>query len=465
MTSFLSILAKSSGAIDQNLAVDKGNNGDVLISTTTGFSFVSPNTFTPNLSQVLLAGNTATNNINLTGNVSANTFIGNLTGTATTAVNIEGGAGGSIPYQSAANTTALLANGTAGQYLKSLGSTNPPVWDNFPVISPNLSQVLFVGNTATNDINLTGNISATTFIGNLTGIATSATTATTATRATNIAGGSGGSIPYQSAANTTALLANGTAGQVLTSAGTTLAPTWTTPSSGGVSIANTNLLYDDFMSCPVNTATAALNVPKGPMGMAASTTSSFLNQYLGTKIPGRCGIVEMVNPTGIIGQAWDMRNISPYAFDNLAIGASVVPIGLTHKFFADGVYTPQVIQYVGIFSSQSFIFANAASQPPNVFITVNYLSGANGQLNYYVDGVLVTGPITVTMATLTNWYDFGIRRTSSNTFQLLGLFATSGTYSNITSNLFLRCGSYTTANIPQTARIFVDSCNVQLNIR
>jgi hypothetical protein len=51
----------------------------------------------------------------------------------------------------------------------------------------------------------------------------------TATRATNIAGGAGGQIPYQSAANTTTLLANGTAGQVLTSAGTTLAPTWATP--------------------------------------------------------------------------------------------------------------------------------------------------------------------------------------------------------------------------------------------
>ena len=156
MTSFLSILAKSSGAVDQNLAVDKGNNGDVLISTTTGFSFVSANTLTANLSQVLLAGNTATNNINLTGNVSANTFIGNLTGTAnnaTTATNIAGGAGGSIPYQSSANTTALLPNGSNGQYLKSLGSTNPPVWDNFPVVStPTLSQVLIAGNTATNNI-------------------------------------------------------------------------------------------------------------------------------------------------------------------------------------------------------------------------------------------------------------------------------------------------------------------------
>ena len=44
--------------------------------------------------------------------------------------------------------------------------------------------------------------------------------------ATNLAGGAGGQIPYQSAASTTALLANGTTGQVLTSQGTTLAPTW-----------------------------------------------------------------------------------------------------------------------------------------------------------------------------------------------------------------------------------------------
>jgi hypothetical protein len=50
----------------------------------------------------------------------------------------------------------------------------------------------------------------------------------TATRATNIAGGLGGQIPYQSSVNTTALLANGNAGQVLTSQGSTLPPSWKT---------------------------------------------------------------------------------------------------------------------------------------------------------------------------------------------------------------------------------------------
>ncbi len=45
---------------------------------------------------------------------------------------------------------------------------------------------------------------------------------------TNLAGGLGGSIPYQSGVGTTSMLANGTAGQVLQSNGTTLAPSWVT---------------------------------------------------------------------------------------------------------------------------------------------------------------------------------------------------------------------------------------------
>lgn len=47
----------------------------------------------------------------------------------------------------------------------------------------------------------------------------------------SLTGGGAGQIVYHSGANTTAFLAAGTAGQVLTSNGTS-APTWTTPSSG-----------------------------------------------------------------------------------------------------------------------------------------------------------------------------------------------------------------------------------------
>jgi hypothetical protein len=65
---------------------------------------------------------------NATNTLTAGTFSGSVSGTATTATNISGGAGGSIPYQSAASTTALLANGTSGQVLTSQGTTLAPIW-------------------------------------------------------------------------------------------------------------------------------------------------------------------------------------------------------------------------------------------------------------------------------------------------------------------------------------------------
>jgi hypothetical protein len=56
-------------------------------------------------------------------------------------------------------------------------------------------------------------------------------TAGTSTTATNLAGGSNGTIPYQSAAGTTQMLAVGSAGQVLQTNGAG-APTWVTPGGG-----------------------------------------------------------------------------------------------------------------------------------------------------------------------------------------------------------------------------------------
>lgn len=47
------------------------------------------------------------------------------------ALNLSGGSGGSIPYQSSANTTSMLAAGTAGQVLQSNG-TGAPSWVNVP---------------------------------------------------------------------------------------------------------------------------------------------------------------------------------------------------------------------------------------------------------------------------------------------------------------------------------------------
>lgn len=63
-------------------------------------------------------------------------------------------------------------------------------------------------------------------------------TPTNSATATSIAGGSNGTIPYQSAADTTAMLAAGTAGQVLQTNGAA-APTWVTPAGGATVLLST----------------------------------------------------------------------------------------------------------------------------------------------------------------------------------------------------------------------------------
>jgi hypothetical protein len=80
-------------------------------------------------------------------------------------------------------------------------------------------KVLFNGNTAA-----AGTVTANAFVGDGSGL-------TNLPAATNLSGGIGGEIPYQSAAGITTLLANGSAGLVLRSNGTTLAPSWQLPSS------------------------------------------------------------------------------------------------------------------------------------------------------------------------------------------------------------------------------------------
>ena len=103
------------------------------------------------------------------------------------------------------STTGLTLDQTTAQTIGATGTRLTKLW----------AVDITVTNAITGDI--TGN----------------AGTATTATTATNIAGGAEASLPYQSSANTTEMLSNGTNGQVLTSGGTTVAPSWKTPSAGG----------------------------------------------------------------------------------------------------------------------------------------------------------------------------------------------------------------------------------------
>ena len=86
---------------------------------------------------------------------------------------------------------------------------------------------------------------------------TGATLTGTASLATSLAGGSAASVPYQSATGVTAMLANGTAGQVLTSGGTSVAPSWQATSIGEANIATNAVTEDKIASNAVTYAKLA----------------------------------------------------------------------------------------------------------------------------------------------------------------------------------------------------------------
>jgi hypothetical protein len=118
-------------------------------------------------------------------------------------------------------------------------------------------------------------------------------TATTAGKATNIAGGAAGSLPYQSAADTTTFLAVGSNGQVLTLAGGV--PSWATPTTGTVtSVSGTGTVSGISLSGTVTTTgsltlggTLDLSAPPAIGGTTANTvrgttitaTTKFVGPY------------------------------------------------------------------------------------------------------------------------------------------------------------------------------------------
>jgi hypothetical protein len=131
-------------------------------------------------------------------------------------------------------------------------------------------------------------------------ISGNAATATTATKSTNLAGGAAGSLPYQSATDTTAFLAAGTNGQVLTLASGI--PSWATPASGTVtSVSGTGTVSGISLSGTVTTTgnltlggTLDLSSPPAIGGTTANTvrgttitaTTKFVGPYFDAATSG-----------------------------------------------------------------------------------------------------------------------------------------------------------------------------------
>ena len=243
------------------------------------------------------------------GNVTANNFYGTASyattsGIATYASNLKGGAGGQIPYQSAADTTALLANGSVGNLLQSNGGTNAPSWTSPTGLTIGYANTAGISSYATNA-----------------GIATYATDAGIST---HLKGGAGGQIPYQSAADTTALLANGSLGSLLQSNGGTNAPSWASPTGLTIGYANTAGISSYASKAGIATYATDAGISthlKGgaggsiPYQSATDTTALLSNGSAGNLLQSNGGTnaPSWASPTGLtIGYA-NTAGISSYA--------------------------------------------------------------------------------------------------------------------------------------------------------
>jgi len=162
-------------------------------------------------------------------------------GTSAETLRISGGSSGQLIYQSAADTTGFVDSGSAGNILISQGTSAPTFVTtssihvgyadtalNVAVLSSGTAGQLLVsrgrsgvGFTNTNQLHV-----------GTADIAINALTANTSTRSINISGGAVGSIPIQSAPNTTVFIAPGGANSVLHTDGSLVS--WVDPNSIGI---------------------------------------------------------------------------------------------------------------------------------------------------------------------------------------------------------------------------------------
>lgn len=143
--------------------------------------------------------------------------------------------------------------------------------------------------------NITGSVTATTFFGALTGVATTAT---------NVASGSTGSVVYQSAVGITAMLALGTNGQVLTAGAT--APQWTSISglTAGLATTATNVAGGSAGSIVYQSGVGTTAM------LAISTAGYFLTVNAGATAP------QWTQTLGVTNGGTGVTTLTGVAFGN-----------------------------------------------------------------------------------------------------------------------------------------------------
>jgi hypothetical protein len=272
-------------------------------------------------------------------------------------------------------TGILQGNGTAISAATTIGTGSVVLNSSPTLVTPNLG-------------------TPSTLVGtNITGTGASFTAGT----ANNLSGGTGGSLPYQSSASTTAMLANGTSGQVLTSSGGTSAPTWSSPSA----------------TAPTFSATAgeALTV-----GMAAYVS---VGNALGDtgRTAGQLYKVDATNQyrinwSGIVQASVSGGATATIYYDSRATGYSGLNPG--QAVFVDPASPGNVTQTVPTTATQ-YILQLGIADTTTSFV----MNGAGAATALYIDPVPSNAPVVT-----------GTRASPSNIVAATGVAFTGTTINN-----------------------------------
>ncbi len=196
--------AGGGGGLVTSVGFDPTTTGFTINGSTAPFTITSSGVFTLGGILDVAHGGTGLNTVGPAGEVLISNGTGAGWGALPPVGDLSGGVAGSLPYQSATDTTGFVPPGTAGQVLQSNGA-GAPSWVNAPA-------------------------------------------------AASITGGVASQVLYQSAPNTTAFVPNGTSGQSLLSNGTS-APAW-----GAINLASASAI------------TGILPVANGGTGISAFGT-------------------------------------------------------------------------------------------------------------------------------------------------------------------------------------------------
>jgi hypothetical protein len=207
------------------------------------------------------------------GTVTATNFVGAISGTASLATDLAGGAAGQLLYQIAPNDTGFVSTGTPGQILISQGS-NSPIFVNTTTFAVGLA-VNLLGGAANQFVyqtgpNATGFISTGSMYVGRAVLADGLSTGGIST-ATNLAGGTTGQVPYQTAPGATSFFGPGTSGQILVSQGANAA---------GPVFTNTSSIY-------VKDSDISTNLRNGSAGQIPYQTGGSATAFVGPGVAGQ----------------------------------------------------------------------------------------------------------------------------------------------------------------------------------